>query len=61
MFTRQEVLLSVGAVHFVVVGTAITEKLAPHVRIIIKTEVCGTIDQTCMYGLLVFILGAKWC
>ena len=58
MLTRQLVLLSVGAVHYVVVR-AITEALMPYVCIIKKFDACGTIHQTPMYRLLEFVFGAK--
>ena len=52
-------LLLVGAVHFVVVKAAITKTLAPYVCIIKNFDVCGTIHQTSMYGILESVLGAK--
>ena len=53
-------LLLVGAVHFVVVRTAITKKGSPNVHIIKEFDVSGTIYQFCMYGLLESVLGANW-
>ena len=45
MLTRQEVLLLVGAMHFVVVRAAITKKVSPNVHIIKNFDVGGTINQ----------------
>ena len=59
MLIRQEVLLLVGAMHFVAVRAAMTKQLASYVRIHKKFVVCGTIHQTPMYGLLESVLGAK--
>ena len=52
-------LLLVGAVHFVVVRTAITKKGSPNVHIIKIFNVGGTIHQTPMYGLLESVFGAN--
>ena len=52
-------LLLVGAVHFVAFRAAITKHLAPYVRIIKNVDICSTIHQTPMYGLLESVLGAK--
>ena len=59
MLTRQEVLLLVGAMHFVAVVAAIHQKVAPNMRIIKNFDVCGTIHQTPMYLLLESVLGTK--
>ena len=59
MLTRQLVLLLVGAMHFVAVRAAITKTLAPYMCIIRNFDVCGTIHQTPMYGLLSPYLAQK--
>ena len=59
MLTRQLVLLLVGAVHYVAVRAAITKMSAPYIRIIKNFDVCGTIHQTPIYGILESVLGAK--
>ena len=52
-------LLLVGAIHFVVARTVITQKGSPNVHINKIFDVGGKIHQTPMYGLLESILGAK--
>ena len=59
MLMRQLVLLLVGAVHYMVVRSAITKTLVPYVCIIKNFDVCSTIHQTPMYRLLESVLGAK--
>ena len=59
MLTRQLVLLLICAVHSVAVRFAIIKTSAPNMRIIKNFDVCGTIHQTPMYGLLESVLGAK--
>ena len=59
MLTRQLGLLLVGVVHFVAVRATITKTMAPYMQIIKILDVCGTIHQTPMYGLLESVLGAK--
>ena len=60
MLTRQEVLLLVGAMHFVVVRAAITKKVSPNMHIIKNFDVGGTIHEFCIYGLLESVPGANW-
>ena len=52
-------LLLAGVMRFVAVGTAVINTLAPYVRVIKNPDVCSTIDQTPMYGLLESVLGTK--
>ena len=59
MLTREEVLLFVSAVYFVMVRATITKMLEPSISIIKIFDVCSTIHQTLMYGLLKSVLGAK--
>ena len=59
MLKKQEILLLVGAMHFVAVRVSIINKLAPYMRIIKDSDVCSTIHQTSMYGLFESVLGAK--
>ena len=59
MLTRQEVLLLVGAMHFVAARAAIAKTLAPNVRIIRIFDICCTIQQTPLYGLLESVIGSS--
>ena len=52
-------LFLVGAVHFMAFRAAITKQFAPYVRIIKNFDVCCTIHQTPMYGLLESIFVTK--
>ena len=59
MLTRQLVLLLAGAMHYVVIRAAIIKTLALYLRIIKNFDVCGTIHQNPMCGILEFIIGEK--
>ena len=59
MLARQEALLLIGVVHFMVIRAAITKTLAPYVHIIKNFDVCNTIHQNSMYELLESVLSVK--
>ena len=62
MLTRQEVLLLVGAMHFVVDRAAITKKVSPNMHIIKNFDVGGTIHQfacTDFWSLYLVQIGAE--
>lgn len=60
MLKKQEFLLLVSAMHFAVVGVAITKKVAPNICIIMNFDICLTIHQSPIYKLLESVLDAKW-